>query len=189
MWDPSTAKDKTRASSDDLKKLNAGLYKWETQLEKNDLYPDSMIGFWSKLSTQDAMLQIKTEDIDNVTKDNQAIVGLNRQSAFDKVKHSAILSQIGVLRIGERKYNYVRDFLSARTAKIKSGDHSLNERKIGSVGTPQGSGKSLLRFNLVLIGAARRLEAILEVRHTIYADDITLWVPDGCDGHVESSMQ
>ncbi|XP_077534398.1 uncharacterized protein LOC144146314 [Haemaphysalis longicornis] len=152
-----------------LASLRALFNRWQAYLEKNDLYPHSMIGFRSKLSTQDAMLQIK--------------------SAFDKVKHSAILSQVTSLRVGERTYNYVRDFLSGRTAKIQAGDHSLDERKIGSVGTPQGSVISPLLFNLVMIGVARRLEAIPEVRHTICADDITLWVPGGCDGHVDSSLQ
>ncbi|XP_077538316.1 uncharacterized protein LOC144150831 [Haemaphysalis longicornis] len=150
-----------------LASLTALFNRWQVYLEKNDLYPHSMIGFRSKLSTQDAMLQIKEEVIDNATKDNQAIVGLCLQSAFDKVKHSAVLSQ------------------------IQAGDHSLDERKIGSVGTPHGSVIStlLFKFNLVMIGVARRLEAIPEVCHTIYADDITLWVPGGCDGHVESSLQ
>ncbi|XP_077549122.1 uncharacterized protein LOC144162461 [Haemaphysalis longicornis] len=107
--------------------------RWQAYLEKNYLYPHSMIGFRSKLSPQDAMLQIKAEVIDNAT----------------KVKHSAILSQVGSLRMGERTYNYVRHFLSGRTAKIQAGDHSLDERKIGSVGTPQCSVISPLLFNLL----------------------------------------
>ncbi|XP_077552087.1 uncharacterized protein LOC144166439 [Haemaphysalis longicornis] len=135
------------------------------------------------------MLQIKAEVIDNRTRDNQAIVGLDLQSTFDKVKHSVILSQISALQMGERTYNYVRDFLSGLTPHIQAGDLTMDERKLESVGTPQGSVISPLLFNLVMTGVARRLESIPEVRHTIYADDITLWVPGGCDGHMESSLQ
>lgn len=44
-------------------------------------------------------------------------------------------------------------------------------------------------FNLVMIGMAERLSEIKDVRHTIYANDITLWVKGGSDGHVESVLQ
>lgn len=71
----------------------------------------------------------------------------------------------------------MRDFLSGRTAKIQAGNHSVDEGKIGSIGMPQGSVILLLIFNIVMIGVPSGLEAIPNVRHTIYADGIMLWVP------------
>ncbi|XP_049511435.1 S-adenosylmethionine sensor upstream of mTORC1 [Dermacentor silvarum] len=65
----------------------------------------------------------------------------------------------------------------------------LEENKLGSVGTPQGSVISPLLFNLVMIGVGNRLERVTGVRHTIYADDVTLWVPGRSDGHIETTLQ
>ncbi|XP_077528257.1 uncharacterized protein LOC144139899 [Haemaphysalis longicornis] len=118
------------------------------------------------------MIQLKTEIIDDKTKtrDNKAILRLDLLSAFDKIKHAAVLAQISELNMGVRTYNYVREFLSERTAEIHVGDITLEENKLGSIGTTQGS-------------------SLADVRHTIYADDITLWVPGGSNGHIESTLQ
>lgn len=166
--------------------------RWNRYLEEKGLYPDTMIGFREKLSTQDAMIQLQHEilDVSVPTNDNRAVLGLDLQSAFDKVRHSAILSQASRLGLGRRSYNYIRDFLSNRTVKIQTGNLQLDEKTLGSVGTPQGSVISPLLFNLVMIGVAERLNAqVPQVRYTIYADDITLWVPGGSDGHIEETLQ
>lgn len=42
---------------------------------------------------------------------------------------------------------------------------------------------------MVMIGVARRLSADPRVCYTIYADDITLWVPGGSNGHIEEVLQ
>ncbi|XP_077548775.1 uncharacterized protein LOC144162169 [Haemaphysalis longicornis] len=165
--------------------------RWQHYLEEAELYPDSLIGFRSKLGTQDAMLQLKREivDYDINTNDNRAILGLDLQSAFDKVRHSAILAQVSRLNLGKRSYNYIRDFLTDRTTRICAGDLQLPEKTLGSEGTPQGAVISPLLFNLVMIGVANRLQSVEGVRHTVYADDVTLWVTGGSDGHIESKLQ
>ncbi|KAM7298485.1 hypothetical protein ISCGN_019080 [Ixodes scapularis] len=72
------------------------LSRWQQYLEDSGLYPDSIIGFRKKLGTQDAMIQLKHEIVyvPLSTGDNKAILGLDLQSAFDKVEHSAILAQL-----------------------------------------------------------------------------------------------
>lgn len=40
-----------------------------------------------------------------------------------------------------------------------------------------------------MIGVAQRLQEVRDVRHTIYTDDITLWVTKGSDGHIEDLLQ
>lgn len=167
------------------------LDRWQRYLEESGLYPDSIIGFRNKLGTQDAMILLKNEIIDVPLSigDNRAILGLDLQSAFDKVSHSAILAQVSKLNMGRRSYDYIRDFLTGRTTRICAGDLQLDEKDLGSVGTPQGSVISPLLFNLVMIGVANRLQEVRDVRHTIYADDITLWVKGGSDGHIENQLQ
>ncbi|KAG0410892.1 hypothetical protein HPB47_011988 [Ixodes persulcatus] len=70
-----------------------------------------------------------------------------------------------------------------------AGDLQLGEQTLGSAATPQSSTISPTLFNLVMIGVAEKLQDIEDVRHTIYADDITLWVHRGSDGHIESTLQ
>ncbi|XP_077543351.1 uncharacterized protein LOC144155642 [Haemaphysalis longicornis] len=136
--------------------------RWQRYLEGEGLYPDTMLGFRERLSTQDAMILLQQDILDTsiLPHDNKAVLGLDLQSAFDK-----------------------------RTVEIQAGDQQLPVKELGSVGTPQGSVISPLLFNLVMIGVAERLSEIPEVRYTIYADDITLWVPGGSDGHIETTLQ
>lgn len=91
--------------------------------------------------------------------------------------------------MGERTYNFVKDFLTGRTAELRAGDLKAKEKRLGSTGTPQGSVISPLLFNLVMIAVAESLSRINEVKYTIYADDITLWVDGGSDAHIESTLQ
>lgn len=167
------------------------LTRWQSYLEDEGLYPDTMLGFRARLSTQDAMLLIKHEVIDQPTRsmDNRAVLGLDLQSAFDRVRHSAILEQVSRLNMGRRTFAYIKDFLTDRTTTIVAGDMELPSKTLGSVGTPQGSVISPILFNMVMIGVAERLAGLPDVKHTIYADDITLWTTDGSDGHIEAVLQ
>ncbi|XP_077548163.1 uncharacterized protein LOC144160962 [Haemaphysalis longicornis] len=93
------------------------------------------------------------------------------------------------LDMGERTFHYVKDSLTDRTTTIVAGDLELPTKKLGSTGTPQGAVISPTLFNLVMIGMAERLRALPKVKHTIYADDITLWMAGGSDGEIEASLQ
>ncbi|XP_037504908.1 uncharacterized protein LOC119380336 [Rhipicephalus sanguineus] len=152
--------------------------RWQLYPEESGLYPNTVIVFRSQLGTKDAMIQLKSEILDDNTRsrDNRAVLGLDLQSAFDKVTHSAILVQVSRLNMGH-------------TVEIHAGDLQLPEKKLGSVGTPQGSVISPPLFNLVMIGVAERLSRVSAVRHAIYADDITLWVKRGSHAHIEDTLQ
>lgn len=52
----------------------------------------------------------------------------------------------------------------------------MKERRLGSPGTPLSSIILPMPFNLVTSGVAEKLSEITDVRHTIYADDITVCV-------------
>lgn len=165
------------------------LNRWQLYLETAELYPNTLVGFRAKLGTQDAMLLLKHEVVDSPTLDNRAVLGLDLQSAFDRVRHAAILTQVSRLNMGERSFNYIKDFLSNRTTTIHAGDTQLSPKTLGSVGTPQGAVISPILFNLVMIDVANHLARIPDLGHTIYADDITLWVAKGSDGHIEETLQ
>lgn len=116
--------------------------RWQQYLKEVELYLDSLIGFRSKLGTEGATLQLKREIIDyeTNTSDNRAILDLDLQSAFHKVRHSAILAQVSRLNLGKRSYNYIRDFLTDCTIRICAGDLQLPEKTLGREG--RGTTKS-----------------------------------------------
>lgn len=101
---------------------HALLNRWQEYLENEDFYPETIIGFHQHLSTQDVMIQIKHHVIDGETRDTKAVLGLDLQSAFDKVTHSAILAQVSHLNLGEKSYEYIQDFLTSRMADLRAGD-------------------------------------------------------------------
>lgn len=148
-----------------------------------------MIGFRKNLSTQDAMLQLKHQVIDYKTRSTRAILGLDLKKAFDNASHAAILENIERIGLGQRTYNYIKSFLSDRKAVISVGGLKSPEIDIGGAGTPQGSVLSPMLFNLILIGLPEKLNKIESLHHSIYADDITIWVCDGSDGSIEQRLQ
>ncbi|XP_077551747.1 uncharacterized protein LOC144165861 [Haemaphysalis longicornis] len=163
--------------------------RWQEYLEGEELYPETITGFRQHLSTQDAMIQIRNQIIDDKTRDNKAILGLDLESAFDKVTHAAVLRQVSELNMGERSYQYIKDFLTGRTAELRAGELQADEKELGSQGTQKGAVISLMLFNLVMIRVAKRLIQIKDLCHPIYADDITLWVNGGRDAHIEATLQ
>lgn len=167
------------------------LNRWQRYLEDSNIYPHTMLGFRAKLCTQDAMLLLKNEIVDRQfpTLDNRAVLGLDLQGAFDNVHHSAVLRQVSHLNMGERTFAYIKDFLTNRTTRLVAGELQLPLKQLGSTGTPQGSVISPLLFNLVMIGVARRLERVRNIKYTIYADDITLWSTGGSDSQIEAALQ
>lgn len=158
-------------------------------MEDQNLYPDTMIGFRTNLSVCDVMLQIKEQIIYKKTIDTRVIVGLDVSKAFDNVKHAAILQNLSALNVGVKTYNYVKNFLSNRTATISLGGQSLENIKLGNRGTPQGSVLSPTLFNVAMMGLPGLLDEITNLHYTIYADDLTLWVNRGSDGQIENTLQ
>lgn len=135
------------------------------------------------------MLQIREDILTKKTLDTRVIVGLDVSKAFDNVQHTAILKQLSALNVGQKTFNYIKDFLTNRTATISMGGETLDNVKLGSIGTPQGSVLSPTLFNIAMIGLPKMLDKIQGLHHTVYADDLTMWMNRGSDGHIEQTLQ
>ncbi|KAM7304100.1 hypothetical protein ISCGN_014000 [Ixodes scapularis] len=73
----------------------------------------------SQLSTQDILLQLKEDILDNISRTTtQAVLALDVKGAFDNVSHTTVLQNLASTNCGQRTYKYVRDFLKNRTATI-----------------------------------------------------------------------
>ncbi|XP_050033177.1 uncharacterized protein [Dermacentor andersoni] len=158
--------------------------------DAHHLLPHIMIGFCPHLSTQDVLLQLHHDLLNPPTvSDTKALLSLDLHKAFDNVSHLVILTELATINPGSRTYHYIRSFLAARTAEIIVGDLSSTTYALGSRVTPQGTVLSLSLFNLALRSLPDKLDRIPDLKHTLYADDATLWVTSGSDGHIEQTLQ
>ncbi|XP_065303740.1 uncharacterized protein [Dermacentor albipictus] len=148
-----------------------------------------MIGFHPHLSTQDVLLQLHHDLFDPPTfSDTKALFSLDLHKAFD-VSQLAILTELATINAGSRTNLYIRSFLTARTAEIIVGDLSSPTHALGSRGTPQGTVLSPFLFNLAVRSLPEKLDRIPDLKHTLYMDDVTLWVTSGSDGHIEQTQR
>ncbi|KAG0419271.1 hypothetical protein HPB47_004234 [Ixodes persulcatus] len=140
-------------------------------------YPHTMVGFRPHLSTQDVIAR------------HAAVLGLDLTKAFDNIKHNAVLVSLEQLGVGAQTYPYIQDFLTNRTARISIGGATSEEIPMGDRSTPQGSVLSPFVFSTAMLGLPERLEVIGGLQHSIYTDDIKLWVAGGSDGQIQDTLQ
>ncbi|XP_077550602.1 uncharacterized protein LOC144163739 [Haemaphysalis longicornis] len=95
-------------------------------------------------------------------------------------------TQVAVILL---KNEIVDDKVKAQGNKPSRAILHLQEKWVGSMGTPQRSVISPLMFSLVMIGGTEWLENIEGVSYTIYAHDIMLLVPGGSDADIEGKLQ
>ncbi|KAG0427692.1 hypothetical protein HPB47_025277 [Ixodes persulcatus] len=113
----------------------------------------------------------------------KAILGLDLTKAFDKVTHKAVLENLRDLGVGRKAYTYVRDFLSSRTAKLTIGVWPPTRwGDFGLVLSP-------FPFNVAMIGLPKILDKIKVLNHSLYSDDVTLWVTSGSEAQIEETQQ
>lgn len=85
------------------------------------------------------MLQLRHLTIDRDTRYTRTLLGFDQQAGFDNVDHLAILEHVSRLYMGKRSHEYIKSFLTRRTAVLIAGDVETKPKEVGSRGTPQGS--------------------------------------------------
>lgn len=60
---------------------------------------------------------------------------------------------------------------------------------MGNKGTPQDSVRSPFLVNIAMIKLPPRLATVPGLHHSLYADDITLWMAGGSDGDIQDALQ
>lgn len=157
-------------------------------MEERQLFPHTMVGFRPGLSTQDVTLQLQHEIIDN-PEASPLDAGLDLTKAFDCVSHAAILNNLNDLHVGVKTYTYIADFLPQRTTQLNIQGLKSDSISLGSRGAPQGSVLSPFLFNVAMLGLPPLLDQIPNIRHSLYADDITVWTVGGSDAEIQERLQ
>lgn len=87
-------------------------------LETGNHLPHTLIGFRRHVCTEGVAFRIQ-EDVfaHPSTAQLHTIVGVYLKKAFNNVTHAAILYNLQETQPGSRLFNYIKDFLSKRTAQ------------------------------------------------------------------------
>ncbi|KAG0432656.1 hypothetical protein HPB47_020636 [Ixodes persulcatus] len=166
------------------------LSRMQNHLEDCRLLPVSMIGFRPNLSTQHIFLQLNPQIYGpEQTRRYRAIVGLDLKKAFDNVLHTTIMQTLNGIRVGTKTYNYIRAFLTDRTATLNIEDIQSPPIALGRRGTPQSSVLSPFLFSLALLTLPNKLVTVPGLSHSLYADDITIWADARSEEELEGILQ
>ncbi|KAM7315782.1 uncharacterized protein ISCGN_005565 [Ixodes scapularis] len=165
------------------------LTRLEWHLEHVKALPFTLIGYRKNISTQDCLLRLYNDLLqDKSTTQLRSLLSLDIYKAFDNVSHDSIFSTLRETQCGPRMYNYIRNFLSNRTAAFKIPGHISTPFPLHQ-GVPQGSILSPTLFNLAMSKLPAQLDTIPHLKFSIYAEDVTLWTNTGSPGQQEETLQ
>lgn len=165
------------------------LTRLEWHLETNNILPPTLTGFRHHISTQDTHLRLHHDILEQPSSAQlRCILALDIRKAFDCVNHEIILTNLAKTNCGTNIYNYIRDFLSNRSATFHIPGHKSTPF-YPTRGTPQGSILSPTLFNLAMLNLPQQLNEIPDLFHSVYADDVTLWTNTGSPGEQEGALQ
>jgi hypothetical protein len=131
-------------------------------------------GFRKKHQTRDHLLRIIQRGISSFNRrEKMGAIFVDIEKAFDKIWHAGLLYKLNELQIPPYLGNWIANYLSDRTFRIKCGDTFSTTRKIGA-GVPQGSVLGpilfIIYFNSITLTNDNKTELAL------FADDLATWV-------------
>ncbi|XP_075526782.1 uncharacterized protein LOC142558533 [Dermacentor variabilis] len=149
-----------------------------------------MFGFRANLSTQDILLQRKKEVLETMLKNGENVVmDIDIKGAFDNVSQAAIMEGINTPKCGKKVHDYIRSFLTDRTATVGLGDLRSDAFQTPCKGTPQCSVISPVLFNIAMVNLTKKLSKIQGISDAMYADYITIWTTQGSLGDKQEALQ
>ncbi|KAG0429093.1 hypothetical protein HPB47_023967, partial [Ixodes persulcatus] len=140
--------------------LHARLQWW---LEGHQLLSPAQYGFLPGLSTQDVLCMLQHDMLSASSPHLRIMAGVDVRKAFDSVPHSSSGIQL--------------------CCCIPRGSHFFLSHRHSSRTYPSQL------FKIVIAGVPSRLGEVPDLKHAIYADDITLWTHSGSPGYQQVTIQ
>ncbi|KAG0443069.1 hypothetical protein HPB47_015323 [Ixodes persulcatus] len=150
------------------------LMRLEWHIEANNVLHPCQTGFRRGLSTQDS-LALFAEDLagKHPRYDIKIAVAIDVKKAFDSVPHPTVIAAASAAGLTGKPLQYIRAFLNGRTYT-----RSPTRRGAFSATLQPSDG-----------GFEPPLDKIPGIRHTIYANDVTIWTTGGPVGPQNDSAQ
>lgn len=146
-------------------------------LDKNKIIADNQYGFRSRVSTEDAVLDL-TQSIARTLDSKRKCLGmfLDLSKAFDTVSVPKLISKLEFLGVRGIALEIFKDYLRNRTQVVKI-DSMCSDEEVVSFGVPQGSILGPTLFQIYVNDLCRM--SIPACKIYAYADDTAILV----DGH------
>lgn len=154
--------------------------------EKYTIFNKFQAGFRKNRSTMDHILYLH-QDINNslCTKGKALSVFLDIEKTYDMVWKEGLLFKLDGMGIDIQMFNWIKNFLSNRTLKVRVGD-SFSDTFVVENGTPQGSVVSPILFIIMINDITVFKDP--NIRFSLYADDLAIW-KCGNMGNLAKSIQ
>ena len=141
-------------------------------LEEHQLLPPTQFAYRAGHSTEDALiLAVDRWQTSRHHRKTTGIVMVDMSKAFDRVRHSLLLSELHALGLYGKVLDWFASYLSDRSQQVKIGAQ-LSEKISCSRGVPQGSVLGPLLFVMYTRGISRILPECIS--HQEFADDIII---------------
>ena len=142
-------------------------------LESKNYLSPRQFGFRKNRSTLDPLLMLSREVQNALGNQNQTIgVFFDLEKAYDTTWRGGILKQLASWGIGGRMFNFIKEFLSNRSFKVRVGSE-FSDPFVQEEGVPQGSVLSVTLF-------AAAINSIMEnvpvgVQGSLFVDDFAIY--------------
>jgi hypothetical protein len=145
----------------------------EWYVEKHNLINPVQSGFRKQRSTLDQIARLQDDAFKSTSCGQHTLaVFLDFSRAFDMVWRDGLLHKLHKLGVGGNVLNYVQDFLTDRSIRVKVGD-ALSDKYRMENGTPQGSVISPLLFNVMINDIPKPVDPATNT--SVFADDSAAW--------------
>lgn len=144
-------------------------------LETEQILTKNQAGFRGRRQCIEQIATLETEirSANLSLRSNVLAVFLDLEKAFDIMDKDNLLELLNKYKIDGQMYNFILDFLTDRTFKVKIGNTLSDERKLTN-GTPQGAVLSSTLFSI----SVNEVDQQIETKNTTtsqYADDIAIY--------------
>jgi hypothetical protein len=140
-------------------------------IENNVLLCQEQSGFRKKRSTVDNLLAVETTIKKALEKKNEVIlINFDISKAYDSINHKLLVELIQKMGIPKRMCSFIQDFLKQRKFKVRFGQH-FSSLKHSISGTPQGSGLSVILFNIMMNSIDNYIH---DSNFHLFADDLLI---------------
>ena len=142
-------------------------------LESNNIIIKEQSAFRKNRSTEDQLIHL-TQSIENAFQMKEKVVAtfIDLSKAFDRVWKKGLLAKLQKADITGKMFDWLSNFLSHRTARVKLQNSISHLVKIRE-GVPQGSVISPTLFNIFINDIVENTHP--NINKALHADDLTLW--------------
>ena len=156
-------------------------------LEKNSLLNEAQSGYRKYRSTLDQLTRLHDSIYKSINNKGYTVgVFIDFSRAYDMLWKDGLLCKLRNIGIGGNIYNWINDFLTDRTIRVKVGNE-ISDRYILENGTPQGSVISPILFLMMINDIPSARDTNTEM--SLYADDSGVWRSGGNLGLIFKELQ